>query len=273
MTRAPRYLLVLFMLVFLLSVLALPLALVQRPAAAATPPPAVSGGARIDEPRANSSVRGVVRVTGTAALPNFAKYQMYIQRPGSNAFEWKFERNQPVVNGVLWEWNTNPADYPDGNYVLRMWVVKSDGNYDEVTVPVRVDNSSTPTPSPTATGAPVTPTPARTPTAIVVATPAVIGIAPTATPRADTHPCHADAHVRHRCGQDCGPDAVGALVYHRHGCSCSLHRFHLCPLPRPRPAALETIGSLIAAGTPFVRRQEKRDGYLFVGLTMTTSCR
>jgi hypothetical protein len=181
MTRSPRNLLVFFVSLFFLAVLALPLAIVQHPAAAATPPPAVSGGARIDEPRANSSVRGVVRVTGSAALPNFAKYQMYIQRPGSNAFEWKFERNQPVVNGVLWEWNTNPADYPDGNYVIRMWVVKSDGNYDEVTVPVRVDNSSTPTPSVTATGLPVTPTPVRTPTAIVVATPAVIGLAPTAT--------------------------------------------------------------------------------------------
>jgi hypothetical protein len=129
----------------------------------------------------------VVRITGTASLASFAKYQMYIQRPGATAFEWKFERNQPVVNGLLWEWNTNPRDYPDGSYVIRMWVVKTDGNYDEVTVAVRVDNSSTPTPLPSPTTPPTTPTPARTPTPITVATPVVIGVAPTATP-APTRP-------------------------------------------------------------------------------------
>jgi hypothetical protein len=124
---------------------------------------------------------------GTASLPAFSKYQMYIQRPGSSAFEWKFERNTPVVNGLLWEWNTNPRDYPDGNYVIRMWVVKADGNYDEVMVPVRVDNSTTPTPLPTRTTPPTTPTIAVSPTPIVVATPVVIGLLPTSTP-APTRP-------------------------------------------------------------------------------------
>lgn len=161
-----------------------PMTIAVRHAAAATPPPAVSGGARIDEPRASAVVRGTVKIMGTASLPSFAKYQMYIQRPGSNAFEWKFERNTAVVNGLLWEWNTNPRDYPDGNYVLRMWVVKGDGNYDEVTVAVRVDNSTIPTPTATATAATATatsPTPAVSPTAIVVSTPVVIGVQPTAT--------------------------------------------------------------------------------------------
>ena len=180
MTRSYRFFFGLASALLALSLLLLPLPLAGRQAAAATPPPAISGGGRIDEPRANAVVRGTVKITGTASLPSFAKYQMYIQRPGSQAFEWKFERAQAVVNGLLWEWNTNPRDYPDGNYVLRMWVVKADGNYDEVTVPVRVDNSTTPTPSPTPTSA-TTPTPARTPTPIVVATPVVIGVQSTAT--------------------------------------------------------------------------------------------
>ncbi len=166
-----------------LAIVLLPMTIAARPAAAATPPPAVSGGARIDEPRASAVVRGTVKIMGTASLPSFAMYQMYIQRPGSPAFEWKFERKQPVVNGLLWEWNTNPRDYPDGNYVLRMWVVKGDGNYDEVTVAVRVDNVTTPTPTRnTPTPAAVTtPTPAVSPTPIVVSTSVVIGVQPTAT--------------------------------------------------------------------------------------------
>ena len=185
--HGPHHLSALVTALLLLALFVLPSGLVQHPAAAATPPPAVSGGARIDEPRSGSGVRGVVRVTGTASVGNFAKYQMYIQRPGSNAFEWKFERNTPVVNGLLWEWSTNPRDYPDGNYVIRMWVVKADGNYDEVNVPVRVENANPPTatPSPSPTGPAVTPTAAASPTPILVSTPVVIGgTLPTATPAA-----------------------------------------------------------------------------------------
>jgi len=179
MTRS-RLIAGLIVALLICTLFSFPLVLVPEHAAAATPPPAVSGGARIDEPRANATVRGTVKITGTANVASFAKYQMYIQRPGSSAFEWKFERNQAVVNGLLWEWNTNPRDYPDGIYVLRMWVVKGDGNYDEVTVSVRVDNSTTATPTTTATPA-TTPTRAVSPTAIVVSTPVVIGVQPTAT--------------------------------------------------------------------------------------------
>ena len=183
MIRFHRLVACLVMGIVVLAIVLGPMTIAARHAAAATPPPAVSGGARIDEPRAGAVVRGTVKINGTASLSTFAKYQMYIQRPGSTAFEWKFERNTPVVNGLLWEWNTNPRDYPDGNYVIRMWVVKTDGNYDEVTVAVRVDNSTTPTPTPnTPTPAPATtPTPAVSPTPIVVSTPVVIGVQPTAT--------------------------------------------------------------------------------------------
>lgn len=187
MTRLLRQLAAITAALVVLVTLLLPGAPALRYAVAATPPPAISGGARIDEPRANSVVRGVVKIVGTASIPSFAKYQIYVQRPGSTAFEWKFERTQPVVNGLLWEWNTNPRDYPDGAYVLRLWVVKADGNYDEVTVPMRVDNSSTPTATATVTPPPRTPTPAVSPTAITVATPVVIGAQSTATP-APTRP-------------------------------------------------------------------------------------
>ncbi len=154
-----------------------------RPAVAATPPPAVSGGARIDEPRAGAVVRGTVRITGTASVPNFQRYVIGIKWPGTTSFSDVAGGNQPVVNGLLYEWKTNTRDFPDGVYTIRLRTVKIDGNYDEVTVSVRVDNSSTPTPTTTPTRAP-TPTPAFSPTPIVVATPVVIGVAPTPTPAA-----------------------------------------------------------------------------------------
>ncbi len=156
-----------------------------HPAVAATPPPAISSGVRIDEPKANATVRGVVKIVGTASVPGFARYQIYIKRPTGADFEWKFERQQPVVNGVLWEWNTNPRDYPDGIYVLRLRAVKTDGNYEDYLLTVRVDNATTPTPTTTPTPA-YTPTPAFSPTPIVIATPVVIGLVsptPMPTPR------------------------------------------------------------------------------------------
>jgi len=189
MTRPFRVVLILTCAVILLALLVLSPGLLDRPAAAATPPPAVSGGARIDEPRANATVRGTVRIMGTASVPNFQRYVIGIKGPGSNSFNDVGGGNQPVVNGLLYEWVTNPRDFPDGQYTIRLRAVKNDGNYDEVTVTVRVDNSSTPTPvvTPTPTPGGATPTKAPSPTPIVVATPAVIGVVPTATP-APTRP-------------------------------------------------------------------------------------
>jgi hypothetical protein len=188
MTRSYRLFFVLSSAFLALSLLLLPFSLAARRAAAATPPPVVSssGGARIDEPRRDSTVRGTVKIMGTASLPDFQYYKFELQRPNSDKWEWKFELRQAVVNGQLWEWNTKSGGYPDGNYVLRLSVVRANGNFDQVDVPVRVDNSTTPTPSPTPTSA-LTPTPANTPTAIVVSTPVVIGVLPTATP-APTRP-------------------------------------------------------------------------------------
>ena len=187
MKRVTRYLFVSLAATMLACLLLLPVARDERPVAAATPPPAVSGGARIDEPQAGAVVRGTVRITGTASVPNFQRYVIGIKWPGSNSFNDIAGGNQPVVNGLLYEGHTNARDCPDGVYTSRLRTVKIDGNYDEVTVSVRVDNSSTPTPTTTPTRAP-TPTPAFSPTPIVVITPVVIGVAPTPTPAATRPP-------------------------------------------------------------------------------------
>lgn len=148
-----------------------------------------TGGARIDDPKPNATVRGLVRLVGTASTASFQRYEIAIARAGSTSFGYVSGGNAPVVNGVLYEWNTNPRDYPDGGYVLRVRAVKLDGNYDECKVAVRVDNSVTATPTGPASPTPgpaTTPTRAVSPTPITVATPAVIGLAsptPAVTPR------------------------------------------------------------------------------------------
>jgi hypothetical protein len=97
---------------------------------------------------------------------------------GANPASWVFVAafNAPVVNGLLYEWNT--VGLPDGVYTLRLRAVKLDGNYDETRVTVKVDNSSTPTPTATATETPVPP---ATPTPFVTVAPAIT-VVPTSTP-------------------------------------------------------------------------------------------
>ncbi len=146
----------------------------------------------ITSPQSGQSVRGSVQVTGSALHPAFQRYELYYTvEPGEN---WVFigdARTSPVSNGVLGTWET--GGLPDGNYSLRLRVVRQDGNYDEgFARNVVVANTTPPTPTPTdtpsfdaeATLPPpiegvVTPTPPATPTAAAVEQPDI----PTPTPR------------------------------------------------------------------------------------------
>jgi hypothetical protein len=146
----------------------------------------------ITTPQSGSSVRGSVQITGSALHPSFLRYELYFTvEPGEN---WVFigeARTNPVNNGVLGTWET--GGLPDGNYSLRLRVVRQDGNYDEgFARNIVVANTTPPTPTPTDTPAfdaeatlpppiegVVTPTPAATPTPAVVEQPEI----PTPTPR------------------------------------------------------------------------------------------
>jgi hypothetical protein len=145
--------------------------------ALAAPPARPLAEARIDQPKPNAVVRGVVKVIGTATLGDFQRYEV-AYGVGANPASWVFVAafNAPVVNGLLYEWNT--VGLPDGIYTLRLRAVKLDGNYDETRVTVKVDNASTPTPTPTSTETPV---PAATPTPFVTVAPAIM-VVPTSTP-------------------------------------------------------------------------------------------
>jgi len=154
--------------------------LFQQPTA--TPVPrAPDAGAFIMSPGSNETVRGKVRIVGTANIAGFQRYE-FAYAPGSNqtneaAFRGQIAFNAPVVNGLLYEWDTKGI--PDGPYTLRLRVVKLDGNYDQAFRSINVDNRSTPTPVPPPTEPPSTPRPSPTP--VIVPTPIVV-VPPTPTP-------------------------------------------------------------------------------------------
>lgn len=117
----------------------------------------------ISSPRDNAILRGQVVIRGSAADPNFWKYEVHYAREpvGDNWVLIGTVHEQPVLDGVLETWDTNLV--PDGAYSLRLRVVRKDGNYDERYVRglsvVNAQPTETPTPE-------VTPTPTITPTPI-----------------------------------------------------------------------------------------------------------
>ncbi len=179
----------LFLVVTIVAVLA-----VAAPVGAVGParPLLQDSAAVITSPQSGQSVRGSVQVTGSALHPAFDRYELwYTVEPGEN---WQFigqAGTSQVNNGFLGTWET--GGLPDGNYSLRLRVVRQDGNYDEgFARNVVVANTTPPTPTPTDTPAfdveatlpppiegVVTPTPPPTATPAAVEQPDI----PTPTPR------------------------------------------------------------------------------------------
>ncbi len=179
-------------LLALIAVIGLLAAAAPAWAAGPASPLLQDSAAVITSPQSGQSVRGSVQITGSALHPAFQRYELYFTvEPGEN---WVFigeARTNPVSNGVLGTWET--GGLPDGNYSLRLRVVRQDGNYDEgFARNIVVANTTPPTPTPTDTPAfdvqatlpppidsVVTPTPAATPTPAVIEQPDI----PTPTPR------------------------------------------------------------------------------------------
>lgn len=161
-------------------------------AAGPSRPVAQDTAAVITSPQSLSSVRGTVSVTGSALHPQFQRYELYYTaEPGEN---WVFigeAKTTPVANGLLGTWET--GGLPDGNYSLRLRVVRQDGNYDEgFARNITVANRTPPTPVPSDTPAELPTLPPAiegvfTPTPDVEATSTPIAVdqpeIPTPTPR------------------------------------------------------------------------------------------
>jgi len=140
-------------------------------------------GAVITSPRDRAVVRDKVSIQGTATHPEFWKYEVAYSPEPNPEDQWiliGMVHETQVVDNVLETWDTTLL--PDGNYSLRLRVVRRDGNYEEYFVrQISVANTQ-PTDTPTPE---ITPTPTNTPTPLPP-TPTIIielPILPSPTPR------------------------------------------------------------------------------------------
>ena len=143
----------------------------------------------ITSPAPGETIRGEVTVSGTTNVPGFASFQLdfsYASNPTDTWFALQTS-TQPVTDAPLAVWDTTLIT--DGDYILRLRVFTEDGTFQEVTVPVRVQND-TPIPTPTLV---FTPTPDKLdvglPTPFLVAA----SPTPTSTPRPTPTPLPTNA--------------------------------------------------------------------------------
>jgi len=139
----------------------------------------------ITSPRDRAVVRDKVSIKGTATHPEFWKYEVAYGPEPNPGDQWVLigaVHETQVVDNVLETWDTTLL--PDGNYSLRLRVVRRDGNYDEYFVREIAVANAQPTDTPTAPAV-VTPTPTNTPTPLPP-TPTIVielPVLPSPTPR------------------------------------------------------------------------------------------
>jgi hypothetical protein len=109
----------------------------------------------ITSPAPGDILRGRVDITGTMDVPNFLSAQLdfsYASNPADNWFALQ-TFSQPVIDAALAAWDTTLIT--DGDYILRLRVTLSDNSFQEVTIPVKVQNdASVVTPTPLLTSTP-----------------------------------------------------------------------------------------------------------------------
>lgn len=92
-----------------------------------------SPGSQITAPGAGSVVTGRFSVIGTATLGErdyeFNFYKVELRAEGDASYRNLRQANNPVVDGVLA--TANAADFPPGNYELKLTVVDATGNFIE----------------------------------------------------------------------------------------------------------------------------------------------
>jgi hypothetical protein len=177
--------------------------------------------AQITSPEAFARVRGNVSISGTAVDPSFQRYELYYTvEPGDN---WVFigeAKFVPVTNGLLGTWDT--TSLPDGNYSLRLRVVRQDGNYDEAyqrNLVVANRAPEPPTPTPTLAELPTLPAavagPEATPTTEATLTPVSVELPDIATPTPRPSPtptASPDASGASDAAAGSGSAALGAAL-------------------------------------------------------------
>jgi hypothetical protein len=93
----------------------------------------------ITSPKPSEEVRGTIKITGTADVPNFAFYKYEVASMGTQNWATIAAKQAPVKNSELGEWNTLP--FTNGDYFLRLVIVDNVGtSLEPCVIAVRVLN-------------------------------------------------------------------------------------------------------------------------------------
>jgi len=97
-------------------------------------------GNGFSQPSGGDSVSGTVSVRGQANVPNFRKWQVDLLLSGDEQ-NVRFVRTgrTPAQDGAYLA-GLDTTQYPNGNHVLRLRIVRSDGNYDEYFTNIVINN-------------------------------------------------------------------------------------------------------------------------------------
>lgn len=109
----------------------------------------------ITSPRAGEIVLGQISIIGSTEIANFASARLDFKYASDSADTWFLLQtlSQPARETPLYLWDT--TSITDGAYILRLRVTLIDGTFQEVTIPVAVQNDSPiPTPTPENTSTP-----------------------------------------------------------------------------------------------------------------------
>lgn len=152
----------------------------------------------ITSPAQNETVAGVVNITGTAAHPQFVRYELafaYDPNPTDTWFELQPPSETQITDSLLAAWDTTTI--ADGTYMIRLRVYSSDSATPQETIirGIKIQNTAPPTaipvptqeaPTPTATAILPTATPA--PTTAPSSFPIVSPVSPSSFPSLDLSP-------------------------------------------------------------------------------------
>lgn len=129
----------------------------------------------ITSPAPGEAVRGQLNIIGSTNAPDFVSAQLDFSYESAEAGTWfpLQALSQSVFDSPLYTWDTTMIT--DGDYILRLRVFLADGSFQEVTVPITLQNDvapATPTPMPTSTPDPLT---------LLMPTPFLLAASPTPT--------------------------------------------------------------------------------------------
>jgi hypothetical protein len=93
----------------------------------------------ITAPEPGTDVSGTVEITGTASVPNFGFFKYEVAPRGSQNWATISAEREPMVNGVLGQWNT--TSLANGDYFLRLVITDNVGvSLEPCVIAVRVAN-------------------------------------------------------------------------------------------------------------------------------------